>query len=143
MNFRKSVYLLLVVIILFFGFISKTLWAYRGSTARRCMRKAIEIINEGNDDIEKIKELIEKANKDNRIYQCNFDYAMLNSEIVIYCKEHGNGSNIEILNDLSINSYYGNRFNHTAGLSTFILGVFSFIIWIIRFIAFKVFKNKK
>ncbi len=124
--------------ILFLVIISGTIWAYRGSAASHCSYYISDkIYNRYREEktIEQIKESVEKANKDpNHSSSCKYDYAVHNGEIIIYCKTHGSGNNISILSSLSSNSYFGSRFNHTAGLCTAIMIIMGFVFSIIRLV---------
>ena len=127
----------IIISILFFVIIGGTIWAYRGSTASHCDYYITDkIYNRYRDEqtIEEIKKSIEKANKEPRYHGCKYDYAVHNSKIIVYCKSHGSAHNISILESLSSRSYFGSRFNHTAGLCTTIMIVMGIVFAIIRLV---------
>ncbi len=123
--------------------ISGTVWAYRGSASSRCSHIIMQYIGGDYDDIENIKKAIEKANNDKNYPECNYDYAKHGSEIIVYCKTHGSGANKAMLDNISSDRYYGNRFNHTAFSCAKVLIIICFVLGIIRFFYHIVLKNKK
>jgi hypothetical protein len=140
MNKRKISFIILLLFISILGIINKEVWAYRGSAASHCshyIRENIEGRNEREINEREIKEKIEKANNEHHSFNCKYDYAIRDSNIIVYCKIHGSGSNKSILDSLSVRGYYKDRFNHTGFNCTAILVSIGIVFFIIRFLSQK------
>ena len=135
MNKRKLSFIVLLLFFLILGIINKEVWAYRGSAASHCSHYIREKIEGGNE--REIKEKIEKANKEHHSFDCKYDYAIRDSNIIVYCTIHGSGSNKSILDSLSVRGYYKDRFNHTGFNCTAILVGIGIVFWIIAFFSRK------
>ena len=127
--------LIKIILVLSFVIINVNLWAYRGSESSFCsayMRENIYINYTDNLNNDNIKRNIVEVNTKSNIRDCIYDYAEHNSELIVFCKKHGSGSNKSMLDNLSSDSYYKNRFNHTAGICAFSLFIIGLALAIIR-----------
>lgn len=134
MNMKKSIISIVITGILFLFLSNSFLLAYRGSDADRCGRKIWDDIlsksGKHDNDEKHVKSIIETVNKDSR---CQYEYTTHDGKLVVFCKTtHGSGSNRSMLNTMSVDSYYRDRFNHAGEYSFLLLGGLGLCISIFR-----------
>ena len=135
MKIKRLIILLITVLCVYV--INGRVWAYRGSAAGRCSAFISKNFNIDRNNLEKIKKEIETVNKKLGPDGCQYDYTEHNF-VFIFCRKHGSGSNIRILDSLSFKSYSKDRFNPGSSY-LFGLGLLGIVIAVIR----SVLKNLK
>lgn len=114
MKNTKLHFALTVICILLLFMTSSGVWAYRGCEADRCRNKR-ENLHYSSDNIDEVIKNIKIENNKQGLDGCVFDYFMNDDfEIVVFCRKHGSGSNSYMLSNMSVDSYFGERFNKTA-----------------------------
>lgn len=126
------------ICILFLFIASSGALAYRGCAADTCSRRCRDLYHSSED----INEIIKNIKIENSKPQdgCEFDYFMKDFQIEIFCRKHGSGSNRSRLSNMSIDSYFGERFNKTSFNCMCALLPLAVLVYIVR--SFKKKKNK-